>query len=62
MFARIYGATTLGLQGHVISVETDLSNGLPSFDLVGLAATSVKEAKERVRASKTAAASSPCAA
>ncbi|MGN0948110.1 MAG: YifB family Mg chelatase-like AAA ATPase [Megasphaera sp.] len=50
MFARIYGAATLGLQGHVISVETDLSNGLPSFDLVGLAATSVKEAKERVRA------------
>ena len=50
VFARIYGAATLGLNGHVIAVETDISNGLPSFDLVGLAATSVKEAKERVRA------------
>ena len=50
MFSRIYGAATLGLNGHVIAVETDISNGLPSFDLVGLAATSVKEAKERVRA------------
>lgn len=50
MFARIYGAATLGLNGHVIAVETDISNGLPSFDLVGLASTSVKEAKERVRA------------
>ena len=50
MFARISGAATLGLGGHVIAVETDISNGLPSFDLVGLASTSVKEAKERVRA------------
>lgn len=50
VFARIYGAATLGLNGHVIAVETDISNGLPSFDLVGLASTSVKEAKERVRA------------
>ena len=34
VFARIYGAATLGLNGHVIAVETDISNGLPSFDLV----------------------------
>lgn len=50
VFARIYGAATLGLNGHVIAVETDISNGLPSFDLVGLAATSVKESHpSRVR-------------
>lgn len=30
VFARIYGAATLGLNGHVIAVETDISNGLPS--------------------------------
>lgn len=50
MFARIFGAATLGLAGHVIAVETDISNGLPSFELVGLASVSVKESKERVRA------------
>lgn len=49
MFARIYGATTLGLHGNIITVETDISNGLPAFEIVGLAATSVKESKERVR-------------
>lgn len=49
MFARIYGATTFGLHGNIITVETDISNGLPAFDIVGLAATSVKESKERVR-------------
>ena len=26
VFARIYGAATLGLNGHVIAVETDISN------------------------------------
>lgn len=49
MFARIYGATILGLQGNIITVETDIANGLPAFEIVGLAATSVKESKERVR-------------
>ena len=63
VFARIYGAATLGLNGHVIAVETDISNGLPSFDLVGLAATSVKEAKSGSgQPSRTAAMNFPCAA
>ncbi len=49
MFAKTYGATTLGVDGVIIDVEVDASNGLPSFDLVGLPDPSVKEAKERVR-------------
>lgn len=49
MFASVYGATTLGLQGNIITVETDIANGLPAFEIVGMAATSVKESKERVR-------------
>ena len=39
-----------GIEGHVIEVETDLSNGLPGFDIVGLPDTAVKESRERVRA------------
>lgn len=49
MFAKIYGATTLGIDGVLIEVEADVSNGLPKFEIVGLADVAVKEAKERVR-------------
>ncbi len=38
-----------GLEAPEITVEVHLSNGLPSFTLVGLAETEVKEARERVR-------------
>lgn len=50
MFARTFSASVLGLQGHIISVEIDIANGLPAFELVGLATTAVKESKDRVRA------------
>jgi magnesium chelatase family protein len=38
------------LDAPEVTVEVDLANGLPSFTLVGLADTEVKEARERVRA------------
>ena len=49
MFARTFGATTLGVDGQIISVEVDSSNGMPTFDIVGLPDASVRESKERVR-------------
>lgn len=49
MFAKTYGSTTLGVDGVIIDVEVDVSNGLPGFDLVGLPDPSVKESRERVR-------------
>ena len=39
----------LGLDARPVCVEVHLANGLPSFTLVGLAETEVKEARERVR-------------
>ncbi len=39
-----------GLDAPSVQVEVHLANGLPSFTLVGLADTEVKEARERVRA------------
>ena len=39
-----------GIQGNIIEVEIDLSNGLPGFDIVGLPDAAVKESRERVRA------------
>lgn len=49
MIAKILSYALTGLNGIPVSVEVDINNGLPSFDIVGLADTSVKESKERVR-------------
>ncbi len=39
----------LGINAPLVSVEVHLSNGLPSFHMVGLPETAVKESKDRVR-------------
>jgi magnesium chelatase family protein len=49
MIAKINGFALLGLDGVPIEVEVDINNGLPAFEVVGLADTAVKESKERVR-------------
>ena len=49
MLARIFSASFLGVEGLPVSVEVDISPGLPAFDLVGLANIAVREARERVR-------------
>ncbi|MFA6303105.1 MAG: YifB family Mg chelatase-like AAA ATPase [Legionella sp.] len=41
--------STLGIVAAPVSVEVHLSNGLPSFAIVGMAETAVKESKDRVR-------------
>jgi len=41
--------SALGIHAQPVSVEVHLSNGLPSFTIVGLAETAVKESKDRVR-------------
>ena len=38
-----------GLDGVLINVETDISSGMPCYDVVGLPDTNIKESKERVR-------------
>jgi len=47
--ALIHSRALLGLHAPLVTVEVHLANGLPSFTLVGLADTEVKEARERVR-------------
>ncbi len=49
MTIQINAATFTGIKGIPINVEVDISKGLPAFNIVGLADTSVKESKERVR-------------
>jgi len=49
MFVKIYSGGFLGLETFPVEVQVDISPGLPFFNIVGLADTAVKEAKERVR-------------
>ena len=49
MFSKIYSATLSGIESRVVSVEADVSDGLPVFEMVGALSVEVKEGKERVR-------------
>lgn len=49
MLSHIHSCGLSGIDGFQVCVETDISNGMPLFDIVGLPDTAVKEAKERVR-------------
>jgi len=47
--AIIYSRAQDGINAPLVTVEVHLSRGLPSFSIVGLPETTVKESKERVR-------------
>ncbi|MCJ7856277.1 YifB family Mg chelatase-like AAA ATPase [Lachnospiraceae bacterium NSJ-143] len=49
MVSIVKSSTLCGVDGVIVDVETDISSGLPAFDIVGLPDSAVKEAKERVR-------------
>ena len=49
MLATVDSCVLAGLEARRVEVQADSANGDPKFVLVGLAATSVKEARERVR-------------
>lgn len=47
--AIIYSRACVGVEAPEVSVEVDISNGMPGFNLVGLPETTVKESRDRVR-------------
>ena len=47
--AIVQSRAVAGIQGAEVVVECDLGPGLPTFAVVGLAETAVKEARDRVR-------------
>lgn len=47
---QIYSFSPFGYEGSLVSVEVDLRRGIPAVDLVGLADSAVKEARERMSA------------
>jgi magnesium chelatase family protein len=52
MLATVHACALLGLEGHIVEVQVDFNPmaGVPSFTIVGLPDTAVKESRERVRA------------
>jgi magnesium chelatase family protein len=50
MLATIESATVIGVDACRVHVEIDVSSGFPTFQLVGLPDTSIKESRDRVRA------------
>ncbi len=50
MLAKVSSCAIVGLDGALVDVEVDISNGQPGFTIVGLPDATVQESRERVRA------------
>ena len=48
--ARTQAIALAGLDGSLIDIEVDVSNGLPTYSLLGLPDATLNEARERIRA------------
>ncbi|MDR0958144.1 MAG: hypothetical protein LBM16_02920, partial [Clostridiales bacterium] len=48
MVAKVFSGATVGVDGYTVTVETDVTGGLPCFNIVGLPDSAVKESRERV--------------
>lgn len=49
MVTKVRSCSLMGIDGCIVEVETDISNGIPAFEIVGLGDTAVRESRERVR-------------
>ena len=49
MITKVNSVGLTGMDGFGISVEADVGNGMPTWDVVGMPDTAVKESKERIR-------------
>ncbi|MFH0948692.1 MAG: YifB family Mg chelatase-like AAA ATPase [Elusimicrobiota bacterium] len=48
MLSQVLSAAVYGINGHIVIVEVDISSGFPTFNIVGLPDTSIKESRDRV--------------
>lgn len=49
MYSKLRSCGLLGIDGYIVEVETDISSGIPTFDIVGLGDAAIREARDRVR-------------
>lgn len=47
--ARVKSISLLGLKGEIVDIEVDISDGLPSYSLLGLPDAALMESRDRVR-------------
>ena len=47
--AKVFSVAPLGFDGHLVEVESDVTKGLPSLQIVGLGSKAIDEARERVK-------------
>ena len=50
MLSRVQSAAVYGVDGYIVTVETDITHGLSAFNIVGLPDAAVKESQHRVQA------------
>jgi len=50
VFVKVFGMSVIGMESYPVSVEVDISQGLPQFATVGLPDASVKESRDRIKA------------
>ena len=50
MFVKVFSMSVVGMESYPVSVEVDVSDGLPQFATVGLPDASVKESRDRIKA------------
>lgn len=53
MFSQVITAGTYGIDGFKVTVEADISKGMPGITIVGLPAVAVKESKDRIKSAIT---------
>ena len=49
MYSRVLTGAISGIESLLATVEVDVSNGMPGFEMVGLLNHEVREARERVK-------------
>ncbi len=50
MLSKIYSVGLMGIDGYTVTIEADISSGMPAFEIVGLPDATIKESKDRIRA------------
>ena len=49
MHAKIFSATTIGVEAHLVEVEVDISFGMVNFYIVRIPDTAIKESSKRIQ-------------
>jgi len=49
VYARLISSVVVGIEARIVEIQSDVTGGLPAFQVVGLPEKEVSESRERVR-------------